>query len=59
VSSIVLGMLVCRNVDGNTYLVADFKISCSSEEWQAYVGPALIMVLLYPIGQSIEWKQMK
>jgi hypothetical protein len=46
-------MLVCRTVEGHSYLVADFKIACYSDEWNAYLGPALLMVLVYPIGQPL------
>jgi len=50
VSADVLGMLVCKDINGTSYLLADFSIHCGSPEWLTYIGPTIAMIFIYPIG---------
>jgi hypothetical protein len=50
VSSVVLSLFVCKDIYGNLYLVADFTLLCADAEWFNYLGPVIIMTLMYPIG---------
>jgi hypothetical protein len=55
VSSRVLSVLVCRNVNGVNYLAADMSLKCGSSdsEWNDYAGLAAFFTLVYPIGIPI------
>eukprot|EP00808_Paulinella_micropora_P008574 g62100.t1 len=51
VSSAMVRLLVCKEVEGGRYLVADYSISCDSAEYYSYIYPwGLLAVLLYPLG---------
>jgi hypothetical protein len=42
---------MCSTVNGESYLVADFTYKCYDSQWNQYLGFALFLVLLYPIGK--------
>ena len=50
VSSTVLSFFVCRDVEGESYLVADFTVRCYDSRWYAFLPFALVMVAVYPVG---------
>jgi ferredoxin-NADP reductase len=50
VSKVVLGYFVCRDVEGVSYLVADFTIQCTDDTWMQYSPAGYIMILVYPLG---------
>jgi hypothetical protein len=43
-------MFVCREVNGTSYLYADFNLHCYDDRWQTYLPIILVFVLLYPVG---------
>jgi hypothetical protein len=51
VSSRALSFFACRDVDGVSYMVADFKLQCGTEQWKSYMPLAVICVMVYPIGK--------
>lgn len=50
ISSSVIKMWVCRNIDGVDYLMADMGIRCYQGEWTEMLPMGIIFVLIYPIG---------
>jgi len=50
VSSTVLMMYNCRNIEGVYYMVADFNLRCYDARWHSYLGPNIIAILVYPVG---------
>jgi len=50
VSSMVLKMFICRNVNNTFRLQVDFALECFDETWFSNLPLILVLVLLYPIG---------
>jgi hypothetical protein len=46
VSSRVLGLFHCRDVNGTSYLVADFKLQCGDDRWHKYLGLAVVYLCM-------------
>ena len=53
VSSTVLRLYVCTEIDGSYYLQTDLRVSCYSSQWTSYTYASLILILLYPVGVPI------
>ena len=53
VSSTVLRLYVCQEIEGASYLEADLRVSCHTAEWTSYTYASLVLILLYPIGVPI------
>lgn len=50
ISREVLSFFLCENVDGVSYLVPDFNLECYDELWRSWLGPVIVMIVIYPIG---------
>jgi hypothetical protein len=50
VSSTVLRIFICKEIEGEHYLLADFRLKCYTPEWYSYASSGTIFVLMYPIG---------
>lgn len=50
ISREVLSFFLCESVDGVEYLVPDFNLHCYDELWRSWLGPVIVMILVYPIG---------
>lgn len=50
VCRVTLAMFACKEVEGTHYVLEDMSLECYTERWYKYMWPALVMVLLYPIG---------
>merc|ERR1712130_825996 len=50
VSSMVVSVYNCRYVDGQYYLLKDFRVLCMTPRWWAHASVNIIFVLMYPIG---------
>jgi len=50
VSSTVLRLFVCENVNGTNYLLSDFSVLCFTSKWTEYALIDILFILLYPIG---------
>jgi len=50
VSSTVLSLFVCKDIDSKSYLVSDFTIYCYDDRWWKFFPLVLIMVFVYPVG---------
>jgi len=50
VSSTVLRLFVCRDINGVNYLLADFTVECGTSEWRTYALIDIFFIALYPIG---------
>ena len=46
----VLQQFLCTEINGVSYLEADYRITCHDELWAAYSAIAALGVLVYPIG---------
>jgi uncharacterized membrane protein len=46
VSSSVLSVFVCRDINGKPYLLADFSLQCYSSDWMAALPLTIIMILV-------------
>lgn len=49
-SSKVMSIFVCKDVDGVRYLMDDFTLECGDDTYNRFMGFAIPMVLIYPIG---------
>ncbi len=49
-SARVVSFFVCRNVNGEEYLVADFNLKCFDDLWFRYLGLGVVCLLLYRLG---------
>jgi hypothetical protein len=50
VSQTVLKLYICKEVNGMSYLLSDFRLQCYTREYNQYAGAGIIMIVLYPIG---------
>jgi hypothetical protein len=50
VSATVFSFFVCRKVEENYYLVADFNVICYDSQWRSFIPYDLAMMFVYPIG---------
>jgi hypothetical protein len=50
VSSTVLSIFVCRDINGVPFLLADFTLRCHDTKWYWMMWIAIPAVLVYPIG---------
>ena len=50
VSSNVLRLYVCTDIDGTSWLLTDLRVQCYTSQWKTYAFASLSLVLLYPIG---------
>ena len=50
VSSVVLRYFVCKEVEGEFFLVADFRLKCFQSTWWKYFAWSNLMVIVYPLG---------
>eukprot|EP01064_Diplonema_japonicum_P033410 TRINITY_DN656_c0_g2_i1.p1 TRINITY_DN656_c0_g2~~TRINITY_DN656_c0_g2_i1.p1 ORF type:complete len:2097 (+),score=317.64 TRINITY_DN656_c0_g2_i1:49-6339(+) len=46
----VLSMLRCTSVEGSSYLLADFRVSCNTAGYTPYQVTAILLVLVYCAG---------
>jgi len=49
-SSSMLGFFVCRNINGDPFLLSDFSLRCYDGDWNAHLPWAIFGVILYPLG---------
>jgi hypothetical protein len=52
-SSKVMSIFVCEDVNGVSYLTADFTLICGDATYNRFMGFAIPMVLIYPIGVPV------
>jgi IPT/TIG domain/Tyrosine-protein kinase ephrin type A/B receptor-like len=50
VSSTVLRLYVCKDIEEKSYLLSDFSVECYTETWTIFSYASMCLVLLYPIG---------
>lgn len=50
ISSNVLALFVCQNINGVDYLVADMSQLCYSDTWYSYIYIGATFSVLYPVG---------
>jgi len=50
VSSSVLTMFSCEEVNGTHYMLSNFNVTCMDEQWYRYLPMGLIALVVYPIG---------
>lgn len=48
-STSVLGLYVCRNIDSDSYLLSDFSVRCYTNEYTTYSYVGVFFILLYPV----------
>lgn len=53
VSRTSLGVYNCVEVDGVSYVVAEFSLLCGTPEWTVAAGYSALFVALYPLGTPI------
>ena len=49
VSSTVLSIYICRDIDGTSYLLSDFNILCYDARWYKYIPFDIVMIFVYPV----------
>jgi len=50
VSSVVLRLYVCKNIEGVNYIVSDLRTTCDSQTYESYKTYGVFMIIVYPIG---------
>jgi len=50
VSSTILNVFNCLQVEGKDYLVRDVSVLCYDDQWTSYAACAAIFTLLFPVG---------
>eukprot|EP00808_Paulinella_micropora_P005719 g34204.t1 len=50
VSSTVVRLFVCQEVEGVHYLVADYRLECYTDTWWNYAFAGIVLIVIYPIG---------
>jgi len=50
VSSSIFSIFVCKDVEGTSYLTADFSLLCYTEKWKTVSYVAFAAIVIYPIG---------
>jgi len=51
VSSTILKMWNCRNIEGTSYLVADYRVTCNDDSsWSMYAALAGVAFVAFPLG---------
>jgi hypothetical protein len=50
VSSTILRMHVCKDVEGVKYLLADFTLQCYTDRWHRYLPYNVFAIFVYPVG---------
>jgi len=50
VSSTVLRLYICKDIDGQGYLLTDLRVRCHTQTWSAYTLASIPLILLYPVG---------
>eukprot|EP00937_MAST-01D_sp_MAST-1D-sp2_P002368 g2368.t1 len=58
VSKTVILMLRCRDIDGRSYLLADYSVRCDVPSYYGYQALAVFFVMLYPIGIPVLWSAL-
>lgn len=53
VSSSILKFYSCREVNGVSYLTADFRVRCDSSEWKSRVALNILFTILFPLAIPI------
>ena len=53
VSSTVLRLYVCRQIDDQYYLTTDLTVQCYTSTWTSFTYASLLLILIYPIGIPI------
>lgn len=49
----IFEFFACREIDGVSYLVADYSTQCYTPEWHSFFYYAVCMVLVYPVAIPI------
>ena len=50
VSSTILRLYICKNIDGQDYLLTDLRIRCGTSTWNLFTVASVPLILIYPIG---------
>lgn len=49
-SSTILRLYICKDIDGQGYLLADLRVQCYTDTWNLYTLASIPRILLYPVG---------
>ena len=50
VCATILGLFVCKDVNGTSYVLTDMEVECYDSRWWNFLPPALVMIIVYPVG---------
>lgn len=50
VSSTILRLYICKDIDGQGYLLADVRVRCYTDTWNLYTLASIPLILIYPVG---------
>jgi len=50
VSSTILRLYICKDINGQEYLLADLREQCGTSTWNLYTVASIPLILLYPVG---------
>ena len=50
VSSTILRLYICKDVDQQAYLLADLRVQCGTDTWNLYTVASTPLIVLYPVG---------
>jgi hypothetical protein len=50
VSRTILRTFVCKEINGNSYLITDMNVKCFEDRWNSQIIYSVIFIFLYPVG---------
>jgi len=50
VSSTILRLYICKDVDQQAYLLADLRVQCGTDTWNLFTVASTPLIVLYPVG---------
>lgn len=50
VSSVILKLFSCRYIEGTSFLTADFRVRCDSEEWKRQAKLNILFTIMFPVA---------
>jgi hypothetical protein len=50
VSSTILRLYICKDIDGQGYLLTDTRVQCYTDTWNLFTVASIPLILLYPVG---------
>ncbi len=50
ISTLIAQFFQCQHIDHVFYLISDYSLKCFDGAWRHWLGPELLLLVLYPLG---------